>query len=65
MQVHPYTFRNEAAELAFDYGVSARAEYRKFLSDMGVDGAFTDFSGTLYDWLLEQKALGTDFDKLL
>jgi hypothetical protein len=40
-QVHPYTFRNEAQYIAYDFNVSARAEYELFYREMGIDGAFT------------------------
>ena len=63
--MHPYTFRNEAAELALDYVASARAEYSLFFKDIGIDGAFTDFSGTAFDWLTEAQLQGTKFDKML
>jgi hypothetical protein len=39
--VHPYTFRNEAQYIAYDFNVSARAEYDLFYREMGIDGAFT------------------------
>jgi glycerophosphoryl diester phosphodiesterase len=45
LQVHPYTFRNEARYLASDYKNDPQAEYRQFF-DLGVDGLFSDFSGT-------------------
>eukprot|EP00892_Ulva_mutabilis_P008511 jgi/Ulvmu1/6031/UM027_0006.1 len=65
LQVHPYTFRNEADQLAYDFVASARAEYDLFLKEIGVDGCFTDFAGTLFDWVTEQKLEGTAFDKML
>ncbi len=43
--VHPYTFRNEAKRLAFDYRGDAKAEYLQFYR-LGVDGLFTDFTDT-------------------
>jgi glycerophosphoryl diester phosphodiesterase len=45
LQVHPYTFRNEARYLASDYKNDPQAEYRQFF-DLGVDALFTDFTGT-------------------
>jgi glycerophosphoryl diester phosphodiesterase len=65
VQVHPYTFRNEANELAFNYSANARAEYALFLKDVGVDGAFTDFPGTMFDWLTGERLKGTPFQKML
>jgi glycerophosphoryl diester phosphodiesterase len=43
--VHPYTFRNEERFLAADYKGDPELEYRQFIQ-LGVDGYFTDFSGT-------------------
>ncbi len=43
--VHPYTFRNEAKRLAFDYKGDPKAEYLQFYR-LGVDGVFTDFTDT-------------------
>ena len=40
--VHPYTFRNEAKRLAFDYGGNPIEEYLRFY-EAGVDGLFSDF----------------------
>ncbi len=45
LQVHPYTFRNEARYLAADYKGDPEAEYRQFIS-LGVDAFFSDFPGT-------------------
>lgn len=65
MQVHPYTFRNEADQLAYSYTASARAEYELFFKEVGIDGAFTDFSGTAFDWFIQEQLKGTTFDKML
>lgn len=65
VQVHPYTFRNEADQLAYDFVASARAEYALFLNDIGIDGCFTDFTGTMFDWITEEQLKGTSFDKML
>lgn len=57
--VHPFTFRDEAARLTATYKGDPKAEYKAFF-DAGVDGVFTDFSGTgraaLEEW---QKARST------
>ncbi|MBD2018969.1 esterase-like activity of phytase family protein, partial [Leptolyngbya sp. FACHB-36] len=45
LQVHPYTFRNEARYLAADYNGNPELEYRQFIQ-LGVDAYFTDFPGT-------------------
>jgi glycerophosphoryl diester phosphodiesterase len=52
--VHPYTFRDEAEYLTHTYAGDPNAEYKAYF-DLGVDGVFTDFSGTgraaLTEWL--------------
>ena len=57
--VHPFTFRDEAARLTATYKGDPKAEYKAFF-DAGVDGVFTDFSGTgraaLEEWLKTRKA---------
>jgi glycerophosphoryl diester phosphodiesterase len=45
--VHPYTFRNEAKRLAFDYGGNPVNEYLAFY-EAGVDGVFSDFPDTAF-----------------
>jgi glycerophosphoryl diester phosphodiesterase len=42
LQVHPWTFRNEALFLHRDYAGNPLAELRQF-QDLGVDGVFADF----------------------
>lgn len=57
--VHPFTFRDEAARLTATYKGDPKAEYKMFF-DAGVDGVFTDFSGTgkaaLDEWLKDKQA---------
>jgi glycerophosphoryl diester phosphodiesterase len=52
--VHPYTFRDEAEYLTQTYARDPKAEYKAYF-ELGVDGVFTDFSGTgraaLTEWL--------------
>jgi glycerophosphoryl diester phosphodiesterase len=45
LQVHTYTFRNEAATLAPQYEKDPVKEYQQFFA-LGVDGVFTDFPDT-------------------
>ena len=45
LRVHTYTFRNEPATLAPEYGNEPLNEYRRFF-ELGVDGVFSDFSDT-------------------
>nr|WP_042342094.1 esterase-like activity of phytase family protein [Calothrix sp. PCC 7507] len=42
LQVHPYTFRNEAQYLAADYKGNPELEFQQFIQ-LGVDAFFTDF----------------------
>ncbi|XP_039265972.2 uncharacterized protein LOC120341512 [Styela clava] len=48
--VHPFTFRNEYQFLAYDYGSDPYKEYELFINH-GVDGLFTDFPGSLNNYL--------------
>jgi glycerophosphoryl diester phosphodiesterase len=43
--VHPFTFRNEASQMAPGFGGNAVAEYLRFY-ELGVDGVFSDFADT-------------------
>jgi glycerophosphoryl diester phosphodiesterase len=43
--VHAYTFRNEPATLAPEYGNEPAREYRQFF-ELGLDGLFSDFPDT-------------------
>jgi glycerophosphoryl diester phosphodiesterase len=45
LDVHTWTFRNEAWRLASDYDGDPLAEYKLFFA-LGVDGVFSDFSDT-------------------
>jgi glycerophosphoryl diester phosphodiesterase len=43
--VHTYTFRNEPATLAAQYGGDPLREYQQIFS-LGIDGVFADFPDT-------------------
>lgn len=45
LSVHTYTFRNEPATLAPEYGNDPLREYRQFF-ELGIDGVFSDFADT-------------------
>lgn len=45
LRVHAYTFRNEPATLAPEYGGEPMREYRRFY-ELGIDGVFSDFPDT-------------------
>lgn len=49
-QVHPYTFRNENRFLHFDFHQDPYKEYDYWINEIGVDGLFTDFTGSLYSF---------------
>ncbi|KAG6543996.1 hypothetical protein Mapa_014620 [Marchantia paleacea] len=48
LQVHPYTFRNENRFLHYDFHLDPYQEYDYWINTIGVDGLFTDFSGSLH-----------------
>lgn len=50
LQVHPYTFRNENQYLHFDFYQDPYIEYDFWINKMGVDGLFTDFTGSLHNF---------------
>ena len=43
--VHPFTFRNESRRLLKEYNNDPKNEYKNFYN-LGVDGVFSDFTGT-------------------
>ncbi|XP_062204836.1 glycerophosphodiester phosphodiesterase GDPD6-like [Phragmites australis] len=48
LQVHPYTYRNENRFLHFNFHQDPYTEYHFWINTVGVDGLFTDFTGTLH-----------------
>ncbi|XP_078176173.1 glycerophosphodiester phosphodiesterase GDPD6-like [Carex rostrata] len=48
LQVHPYTYRNENQFLHYDFHQDPYAEYIYWVQNIGVDGLFTDFTGSLH-----------------
>ncbi|KAM4121233.1 hypothetical protein ACJW30_03G192600 [Castanea mollissima] len=50
LQVHPYTFRNENSFLHFDFHQDPYVEYDYWINKIGVDGLFTDFTGSLHNF---------------
>ncbi|MQM07128.1 hypothetical protein Taro_039965 [Colocasia esculenta] len=50
LQVHPYTYRNENKFLHLDFHQDPYAEYDYWLNTIGVDGLFTDFTGSLHKY---------------
>ncbi|XP_039056255.1 glycerophosphodiester phosphodiesterase GDPD6-like [Hibiscus syriacus] len=50
LQVHPYTYRDENSFLHFDFHQDPYQEYDYWLNKIGVDGLFTDFTGSLHNF---------------
>ncbi|XP_073124005.1 glycerophosphodiester phosphodiesterase GDPD6 [Henckelia pumila] len=50
LQVHPYTFRNENQFLHFNFSEDPYNEYKYWMITIGVDGLFTDFTGSLHQY---------------
>ncbi|XP_027332061.1 glycerophosphodiester phosphodiesterase GDPD6 [Abrus precatorius] len=48
LQVHPYTYRNENLFLHFNFSQDPYLEYDYWINKIGVDGLFTDFTGSLH-----------------
>ncbi|KAF0910516.1 hypothetical protein E2562_002965 [Oryza meyeriana var. granulata] len=48
LQVHPYTYRNENQFLHLNFHQDPYAEYDFWINSMGIDGLFTDFTGSLH-----------------
>ena len=64
--MHPYTLRNEGpVYLAHDFYSFMRNEYDLWFKDVGFDGAFTDFPGTLRDYMIQAELEGYEWDKLV
>ncbi|KAM7480101.1 hypothetical protein LguiA_028314 [Lonicera macranthoides] len=50
LQVHPYTYRNENRFLHFNFSVDPYMEFDYWINKVGVDGLFTDFTGSLHNY---------------
>ncbi|WZZ69009.1 hypothetical protein YC2023_080379 [Brassica napus] len=50
LQVHPYTYRNENQFLHFNFSQDPYMEYEYWIKEIGVDGLFTDFTGSLHNY---------------
>ncbi|GMH21913.1 hypothetical protein Nepgr_023756 [Nepenthes gracilis] len=50
LQVHPYTYRNENQFLHFQFHQDPYNEYEYWINKIGVDGLFTDFTGSLHQY---------------
>ncbi|KAK4587971.1 hypothetical protein RGQ29_019104 [Quercus rubra] len=48
LQVHPYTFRNDFLHLNFHQ--DPYSEYDYWINKIGIDGLFTDFTGSFHDF---------------
>ncbi|KAL7597810.1 glycerophosphodiester phosphodiesterase GDPD6 [Lactuca sativa] len=68
LQVHPYTFRNENKYLHFNFSEDPYIEYDYWINTIGVDGLFTDFTGSLHryqEWTCPSSSDNRDATKLL
>ncbi|XP_027151700.1 glycerophosphodiester phosphodiesterase GDPD6-like [Coffea eugenioides] len=50
LQVHPFTFRNDNMSLHFNFSQDPYNEYEYWIKKIGVDGLFTDFTGSLHHY---------------
>ncbi|XP_043704457.1 glycerophosphodiester phosphodiesterase GDPD6-like [Telopea speciosissima] len=50
LQVHPYTYRNENMFLHLNFYQDPYDEYDYWINKIGVDGLFTDFTGSLHNF---------------
>ncbi|GAB4845378.1 Glycerophosphodiester phosphodiesterase gdpd6 [Ancistrocladus abbreviatus] len=50
LQVHPYTYRLENQFLHFDFHQDPYNEFDFWINKVGVDGLFTDFTGSLHQY---------------
>ncbi|KAK9278490.1 hypothetical protein L1049_028056 [Liquidambar formosana] len=50
LQVHPYTYRNENIFLHYNFNQDPYEEYEYWIKKIGVDGLFTDFTGSLHNF---------------
>lgn len=50
LQVHPYTFRNENKYLHLNFSQDPYKEYDYWINEIGVDGLFTDFTGSFHQY---------------
>ncbi|KAL7192259.1 hypothetical protein ACSBR2_024156 [Camellia fascicularis] len=48
LQVHPYTYRNENMFLHYNFSQDPYIEYEYWINKIGVDGLFTDFTGSFH-----------------
>ncbi|GMN54295.1 hypothetical protein TIFTF001_023424 [Ficus carica] len=60
LQVHPYTFRNENQFLHLEFHEDPYAEYDFWINQIGVDGLFTDFTGSLHNFQEWTSSKGDD-----
>eukprot|EP00798_Chlamydomonas_sp_ICE-L_P022224 gene22224-29289_t len=62
LNVHAYTFRNEAQyhTKCLD---SIGDEYGFYFKELGIDGGFADFPGSMAQWMRNEMANGTEWSK--
>ncbi|XP_077211329.1 glycerophosphodiester phosphodiesterase GDPD6-like isoform X1 [Tasmannia lanceolata] len=62
LQVHPYTYRNENMCLHWNFHQDPYAEFDYWINTIGVDGLFTDFTGSLHHFQNWNKPAKDDKD---
>ncbi|KAK8471283.1 hypothetical protein PHAVU_003G184300 [Phaseolus vulgaris] len=65
LQVHPYTYRNENSFLHFNFSQDPYMEYDYWINKIGIDGLFTDFTGSLHhfqEWTSKHQDDDSDND---
>lgn len=68
LQVHPYTYRNENQFLHLNFHQDPYVEYDYWFNTIGVDGIFTDFTGSVHnyqEWTSFNASSNKDAAKLL
>ncbi|CAN6932346.1 unnamed protein product, partial [Brassica oleracea] len=50
LKVHPYTYRNDNEFLHLNFSQDPYKEYEYWINEIGVDGLFTDFTGSLHNY---------------
>ncbi|XP_051134826.1 glycerophosphodiester phosphodiesterase GDPD6-like isoform X3 [Andrographis paniculata] len=65
LQVHPYTFRNENKYLHFNFSEDPYNEFDYWINKIGVDGLFTDFTGSFHQYQEWTSPPEVNFHKLV
>ncbi|XP_057479121.1 glycerophosphodiester phosphodiesterase GDPD6-like isoform X1 [Actinidia eriantha] len=60
LQVHPYTYRDESLFLHYNFNQDPYTEYDYWINKIGVDGLFTDFTGSFHKFQQWNSPLSPD-----